>query len=177
MTGNRALGICRPHFHQHASFHLARSDRMPPLTHIDSPPPHVGGWNPSSKAPASGPSAASAALTRTALMHYGAARNALVDTLPEVAKVVPEFPAAIAFLLEGALSKVGGKAGSVMDIGCGTGAVAFKMAESFNHVVAIDRDAEMLNVAQTLQRSGSSTITYVCTFFGLQSPSAVSQIV
>lgn len=91
-------------------------------------------------------------------MHYGAAYSALVDTLPDVAAVVPEFPSAIAFLLESALSKVGGKAGAVMDIGCGVGGVAFKLAESFNRVVAIDRDADALGIAQTLQSTGSATI-------------------
>lgn len=151
---------CRPHFHQHAGFHVVQSATLPPLTHVDSPPPHVGSWNPSSSAAAaaSGHDAAASALTAVALTHYGAARSTLAGAVPALADALPPFPASVVRVVEAALSSAGAKATSALEIGAGVGGVSFRLAEVFGRVTAIERDARMVALAQRLQADGSSVL-------------------
>lgn len=151
---------CRPHFHQHAGFHIVQSASLPPLTHVDSPPPHVGSWNPSSSAAAagSGHDAATSALTAVALTHYGAARSTLAGAVPALADALPPFPASVVSVVEAALGSAGATATSALEIGAGVGGVSFRLAEVFGRVTAIERDARMVALAQRLQADGSAVV-------------------
>lgn len=151
---------CRPHFHQHAGFHIVQSAAPPPLTHIDSPPPHVGSWNPSSSASTTtgNAAAAAAAITAVALTHYGNARSTLGTAIPTLADALPQFPAAVVAVIEAAAAATGCKAASALEIGSGVGGMSFRLAEAFGSVTAIERDAQMVALAQRLQADGVAVV-------------------
>ena len=152
-------GACRPHFHQHAGFYIVRSATQPPLTHVDSPPPHVGSWNPSSSSSAAACRAtATPTVTAAALAHYGTAHGTLAATAPALAAALPPFPAAIAGAVESALAAAGAKTGSALEVGSGVGAVSFKLAEVFGRVTAIERDNHMVLLSQRLQSDASAVL-------------------
>ena len=151
----------RPHFHQHAGFRLARSAAPPPLSHVDSPPPHVGAWNPSSRAPPAA-AAGAAALGRALLAQYAA--GAALAAPPLAAAGLPADAAALDFsgraaaLLRGHLG-AGAAAAAVLEIGCGVGGLAFAAAEGVAKVVAIDVRAEAIEAAAAMQTAGSFAAT------------------
>jgi hypothetical protein len=157
-TGDEAAATARfhfrPHFHQHAGFRLARCTAprtSPPLTHVDSPPPHVGSWNCSSRATSA--AAASSALPQALLAAFQC-RPTLTPPAGTPASWL-DFPAAVVEVLRAAVSSRGGQKGRVLEIGCGVGGVAFKAAELFDSVMGIDLSAEAIAAAQRLQSQGS----------------------
>eukprot|EP00892_Ulva_mutabilis_P004418 jgi/Ulvmu1/2348/UM013_0196.1 len=159
-TGDEASRFARfhfrPHFHQHAGFYVVQSASQPPLTHVDSPPPHVGAWNPSSSAAAG---ATTPAVTAAALMHYGSARSTLAASAPALAAALPQYAATIARVVEAAVAAAGAKAGSVLEVGASVGGVAFRLAEVYGRVTAIERDSQMVALAQRLQAEGSAVLS------------------
>jgi hypothetical protein len=153
-TGGEASSTARfhfrPHFHQHAGFRLAQSadtSAGPPLTHVDSPPPHVGSWNPSSRA--ASVAETDAALPQAVLAAFPCKPPCATPAGTPAAWL--NFPGAIAAALRGAGATRGGQKGRLLEIGCSVGGVAFKAAELFESVMAIDLSAEAIAVAQRLQ--------------------------
>jgi 2-polyprenyl-3-methyl-5-hydroxy-6-metoxy-1,4-benzoquinol methylase len=145
----------RPHFHQHAGFRLARSTAPPRLSHVDSPPPHVGAWNPCSlKTPGA---ASGNALGRALLTHYAA--EPLTTPLAGVLLDLPalNFPARATALLSAAVHEHCVRTAAVLDLGCSVGGLSFALAEVFHAVLAIDLSAECIATALDMQANGVTT--------------------
>jgi hypothetical protein len=143
----------RPHFHQHAGFRLARCfapGTSPPLTHIDSPPPHVGSWNPSSRAASA---AKPSSVLPQALLAAFQCKPPLAPPAGTPAAWL-DFPAALVEVLRAAVSGRSDRKGHMLEVGCGVGGVAFKAAELFDSVMGIDLSADAIAAAQHLQSQG-----------------------
>lgn len=74
-----------------------------------------------------------------------------------------DYPALAAYLAEGC-RRFGHPAGSVLDLCCGTGALALLLAEAGLDVTALDRSAEMLSVAREKARRSAAgqTVLFLC---------------
>ena len=155
----------RPHFHQHAGFRLARSARPPCLTHVDSPPPHAAGWDPRSRAARGTQDSESSSTAHAARMlaHYCA------DDCSDVAGALRrvELPPPTAFMAQACaqLTRVMARQGhtnlagqSVMEIGCGVGGLAHRLARRFGSVLAVDCHAERIAAAKAMQAQGHAAV-------------------
>ena len=149
----------RPHFHQHAGFRLARSAAPLPLSHVDSPPPHAAGWDPSSRAARDGAAGGGAATLAMALhLHYPDAAH----PSPRLAAgPALEYAQAAAAPLLAARGTCGAAAGQrALEVGCSVGGLSFELAGHFADVVAVDLSADAVAAAQRMQREGH--IEYEC---------------
>eukprot|EP00887_Chlorella_sp_A99_P003595 scaffold7.g3595.t1 len=125
----------RPHFFQHAGFRLVSGTGPPQTSCQDSPPPHVGSWDPSTKRSSVAADAAAAeALQRALLAAYGAPADLLAGPaaaagglLAAAAGEVP-YPAHLAALLFRAAAAEGVGLESVVEVGCGVGGLALRLA-------------------------------------------------
>ncbi len=74
-----------------------------------------------------------------------------------------DYPALAAYLAEGC-RRFGHPAQSVLDLCCGTGALALLLAEAGLDVTALDRSAEMLSVAREKARRSAAgqTVLFLC---------------
>jgi 5-histidylcysteine sulfoxide synthase len=156
----------RPHFHQHASFRLARggADGALVTSCQDAPPPHAGGWVPPSADPArraaqGGAAASSAAqgAARALLVGYGSAVDVFGDAAaPHAAALAPALRFAQRAVAMLTAAQAGGGAGGgsrrALDIGAGVGALSFALADAgFSSVLGVEHAAAQVAAAEALR--------------------------
>jgi hypothetical protein len=122
----------------------------------DSPPPHVGSWDPSTKkgSRAAAAAAAAEALQQALLTGYGGA--ALLAGGGEAAALPgADYPARLAGLLLGAAKRLGVPLGAALEVGAGVGATSFQLAAGgFRSVLGVEHDARAVAAATAAQQTG-----------------------
>ena len=124
---------------------------------MDSPPPHVGSWDPSTKrgSRAATDAAAAEALQQQLLSAYGSGKQLLAGGGAAVRLPGGDYPATVAALLLGAAEKLGVPLGSCLEVGSGVGAVSFQLAAGgFESVLGVEHDARALGAATAAQQTG-----------------------
>ncbi|CAD7695054.1 unnamed protein product [Ostreobium quekettii] len=144
----------RPHFFQHAGFRVVKGNGPPQMSHIDSPPPHVGNWNPTSTPVADGDTGKDELLGREVLTHF-------VDEVrgrPLGTQLQAHRGAFAREYVREVLEGTDVKTGSALEIGCSVGAVCFELARHFKQVVGLDLEGEHVQVAKKLQQDDEITV-------------------
>jgi 5-histidylcysteine sulfoxide synthase/putative 4-mercaptohistidine N1-methyltranferase len=154
----------RPHFFQHAGFRLVKPDAaetLVPTSCTDNPGPYVGTYpfrrSSDTVDAATGAIVSSEAhkydeqkmLQQYIYLHYGH------DEPAGVPVEATRFPSRCAQLVAEAAEAHGVQTGRVLDVGCGTGGIAFQLARYFDQVEAIDLSENFIQTAQNIQRQGS----------------------
>ncbi|GAB4818144.1 hypothetical protein N2152v2_005190 [Parachlorella kessleri] len=146
----------RPHFFQHAGFRIVTSDSPKQTSCMDSPGPHRGAWDPSTKrSRAAEDQAAQEALQQQLLLHYGSAADALAGTACLPAELVCSYPQRLAKLLTMAAGRLGVPMETALEVGCSVGGVTLELARSFERVTGIDLDARAIAAALAAAAEGS----------------------
>ncbi|KAL4441833.1 hypothetical protein ABPG77_003749 [Micractinium sp. CCAP 211/92] len=151
----------RPHFFQHAGFRLVSGTGPKETSCMDSPPPHVGSWDPSTKrtSRAAADAAAAEALQQQLLSAYGGAAQLLEGGAASVQLPGAEYPARLAGMLLAAAGKLNVPLGSALEVGAGVGATSFQLAAGgFESVLGVEHDARAVGAAVAAQQAGSVTV-------------------
>lgn len=152
----------RPHFFQHAGFRLV-SGTAPPLTSCaDSPPPHVRGWDPSTRRTAEqSATRAAGALHRALLLHYATPEQQLAGAaraLPAALLPLGRYAERAAALLADTAERLGTPTRDALEVGCSVGGISFQLARTFGRVLGVDGDAAAVAAALQAQAGGSIAI-------------------
>lgn len=136
----------RKHYFQHSGFRLVQSEGDGPVTTcLDAPGPYA------KPNPYRTSSSTTTKCTELAVRsHFGQ------DVFDSMFNHV-NTPTRLAEFTSQAFKKhatPANRSTRVVDIGCGTGAISFKLSSNFEHVVGIDNDARNIEIAETLCRSG-----------------------
>jgi hypothetical protein len=131
---------------------------------MDSPPPHVGSWDPSTKrgSQAATDAAAAEALQQQLLAGYGDEAallegGALESGLP--AALLAGYPARLAGLLLEAAGRLGVPLGSALEVGSGVGATSLQLAAGgFLSVLGVEHDVRAVTVATAAAQTGSVSV-------------------
>lgn len=143
----------RPHFFQHAGFRVVKGNGEFQTTHMDSPPPHVGNWNPSSLPTAAGDAGKEELLGRAVLTHFkDDSQDRSWSCHPQMPRAA--FARQYVYWVQDVLEEAGVRMGSALEIGCSVGAVCFELGTRFKQVVGIDLEGEHVQVARKLQQDG-----------------------
>lgn len=155
-TGDEASTFARfhfrPHFFQHAGFRLVLSIAAMQTTCADSPPPHVGVWDPSTKRNEKAAAAqAYDKLQRELLLQYGSEEQVvgIGTSVKTVLKACTGYVDRVVDLLAD-----GGGGQSALVIGCSVGGIALKMSNVYDTVLGVDHDASALRIAQEIAETG-----------------------
>ncbi|EFN57275.1 hypothetical protein CHLNCDRAFT_143847 [Chlorella variabilis] len=147
----------RPHFFQHAGFRLVSGTAPKETSCQDSPPPHVGSWDPSTKkaSRAAAHAAAAEALQQALLCGYGGEGALLAGGAARLGLPGADYPARLAGLLLGAAARLGVPLGAALEVGAGVGATAFQLAAGgFENVLGVEHDARAVAAAAAAQQAG-----------------------
>ena len=165
-TGDEASRFARfhfrPHFYQHAGVRLASGTGPKQTSCADSPPPHVGAWDPSTKhaSQEARDAAAAEALQQQLLSAYGSPEQLLAGgALAAVGLPGAQYPARVAGMVLDAAKKLGVPLGAALDVGAGVGATAFHLAAGgFESVLGVDHDVRAVAAAAAAQQAGAVTM-------------------
>jgi 2-polyprenyl-3-methyl-5-hydroxy-6-metoxy-1,4-benzoquinol methylase len=127
----------------------------------DSPPPHVGSWDPSTKrtSRAAADAAAAEALQQQLLSEYGGEALLLEGGAAAVGLPGADYPARLSAMLLGAAARLGVPLGSALEVGAGVGATSFHLAAGgFQNVLGLDHDARAVAVAAAAQQAGTVSV-------------------
>eukprot|EP01025_Chloroclados_australasicus_P065776 TRINITY_DN8972_c0_g1_i4.p1 TRINITY_DN8972_c0_g1~~TRINITY_DN8972_c0_g1_i4.p1 ORF type:complete len:688 (-),score=79.71 TRINITY_DN8972_c0_g1_i4:406-2469(-) len=146
----------RPHFFQHAGFRVVRSLHPPQLSHIDSPPPHVGGWNPSSRQ--FDDDNQRKQLQRLIMLHYTLPPLQLSDSL-KIQSTQSTWPKSLLKSIIRMSQTDIHKLRSILIIGAGVGGVAFAIAKlaPTPRIVALDANEARVKICQQIQLTNNLT--------------------
>lgn len=128
---------------------------------MDSPPPHVGSWDPSTKrtSRAAADAAAAEALQQQLLSGYGSGAQLLEGGAAAVQLPGAEYPARLAGMLLAAAKKLDVPLGSALEVGAGVGATSFQLAAGgFEAVLGVEHDARAVGAATAAQQTGSVAV-------------------
>ncbi|PRW57977.1 generic methyltransferase isoform B [Chlorella sorokiniana] len=151
----------RPHFFQHAGFRLVSGTGPLQTSCQDSPPPHVGTWDPSTKkgSQAAADAAAAEALQQRLLSAYGSADQLLEGGAAACGLPGAGFPARLAGLVLDAAKKLGVPLGTALEVGAGVGATAFHLAAGgFESVIGVEHEARAVAAATAAQQAGTVAV-------------------
>lgn len=129
---------------------------------MDSPPPHVGSWDPSTKraSKAAADAAAAESLQQQLLSAYGSGEQLLEGGAAAVQLPGAEYPARLAGMLLAAAKKLSVPLGSALEVGAGVGAASFQLAAGgFESVLGVEHDARAVGAAIAAQQAGSVAVS------------------
>ncbi|KAI3434706.1 hypothetical protein D9Q98_002767 [Chlorella vulgaris] len=151
----------RAHFYQHSGFRLVSGSGPLQTSCQDSPPPHVGSWDPSTKrtSRAAADAAAAEALQQQLLSGYGGEALLLEGGAAAVGLPGADYPARLSAMLLGAAARLGVPLGSALEVGAGVGAISFHLAAGgFQNVLGLNHDARAVAVAAAAQHAGTVSV-------------------
>lgn len=140
-----------------AGFRLVSGTAPKETSCQDSPPPHVGSWDPSTKkaSRAAAHAAAAEALQQALLCGYGGEGALLAGGAARLGLPGADYPARLAGLLLGAAARLGVPLGAALEVGAGVGATAFQLAAGgFENVLGVEHDARAVAAAAAAQQAG-----------------------
>ncbi|GMH32544.1 hypothetical protein BSKO_00378 [Bryopsis sp. KO-2023] len=157
----------RPHFFQHAGFRVVKPTAPMQLTHVDSPPPHVGNWNPTSNP--DDQNSEEQLLAKFILTSYPMSEEISAGNLG--LSIQPgSFPKLYTGAVQKALKEMGMTPGNALEVGCLVGGTCFQLAGWCDSVVGVDVDGGMIKAAKKIQqngefevmRAGEGELSYPC---------------
>lgn len=146
----------RPHFFQHAGFRIVSGSGPKQTSCMDSPPPHVGNWDPSTNKRQKTRGEEEEELGRELLAHYGSAEQLFGGSGLDAALVAPlvGFESRLAELVAETARRLGVPTRTVLDVGCSVGGASFALAKHFEAVMGIDLSHEFVTAATSLKHKG-----------------------
>lgn len=165
-TGNEASVYARfhfrSHFFQHAGFRLVSGTAPKETSCMDSPAPHVGSWDPSTKkgSRAATDAAAAEVLQQQLLSAYGACEQLLSPGALAVGLPGADYPARVAGMVVEAARQLGVPLGSALEVGAGVGATSFQLAAAgFESVLGVEHDTRAVAAANLAQQTGAVSVS------------------
>lgn len=153
---------CPPiHLLSHAGFRLVSGSGPKETSCQDSPPPHVGSWDPATKkgSKAAVDAEAAEALQRQLLSAYGSSEQLLAGGGLAVELPGAAYPSRVASMVLEAARKLGVPLGSALEVGAGVGATSFQLAAGgFDSVLGVEHNAHAVAAAVAAQATGSVSV-------------------
>lgn len=145
----------RPHFFQHAGFRIVSGTGPKQTSCMDSPPPHVGSWDPSTTKKQLTEQEESEALGRELLAHYAAGPDLASGSGVPGLTAMSGFPQKAAHYLVEAARRLEVPMTAALEVGCSVGGATFELAKAFAAVLAVDLNHSHIHAAQSLKKNGT----------------------
>lgn len=155
----------RPHFFQHAGFRMVYQEEE--VAQLETscykcPGPYSGSWRGTQSVSEIGMSDqlnGDELLSATLNLHYGTAADIMPTMHAGAEASLVEYPKALVNVINAAASQMMGdlEAGRALDVGCGPGGVSFELARTFNQVVSVEMESDVVRAAKTIQETGAVT--------------------
>merc|ERR1711871_1788756 len=154
----------RPHFFQHAGFRMVYQDEevaQLQTSRLSCPGPYAGSWRGTQSINdmvMSDQLQGDQLLSATLNLHYGTAADIMPIMHTGVEADLVQYPKALKHVVDTAASLLDGMhTGRALDVGCGPGGVSFELARTFDQVVSVEMESEVVGTAKTIQESGFVT--------------------
>lgn len=149
-TGDEATGWARfhfrPHFFQHAGFRIVSSTGDGGVVKLSDHDSNVNPYETDS------------VLNEYLTLHFGPGNVQMPFSF--ISKELTQFPQRCAELVTKWTERLGINPERALDVGCAVGGSSFKLAETFEHVTAVDLSQSFIETAKKLQNDGN--LTYSC---------------